>query len=196
MNDRLSLLFGSLCALSAFVFSGCGASESPKAKVPGACTPPPLDLVLMTSKQINPTAQGEPRPVVLRLYQLKDDARLENASFEAIWQNDKTTLGDDLVRMEEVQLYPDKTLNKRIERGVGVRHLAAVALFQEPKGRSWVSTFDLPSVCETTCAICDDDGHPLKSAGLSYYVTGATVDDGADKLADFAPRTGSLLGSP
>jgi type VI secretion system protein VasD len=168
--------------------AACGSSQ-PEAKAAAACTPPPLDVVLLASPRINPTPGGEPRPVVVRLYTLKDDARLANASFDAVWHEDKEVLADDVAKMEEVQVYPNSRIDKRIERGADVRHLAAVALVQEPKGRSWHYTFDLPSMCETGCSLCDEDGRPIKEAALSFYLDGPTVDDGVEHLDEFSARS-------
>src|SRR5262249_2393274 len=55
---------------------------------PKRCELQLVTLDVIASKLINPTPQGEPRPVQLRIYQLASDIRLQNASFEEIWKHD------------------------------------------------------------------------------------------------------------
>ena len=73
---------------------GCGGS-SPAAKAPAPCPPQDITVALLASPQVN-AQEGQGRPMVARVYQLKDDAKLRNAPFDAIWKDDKTTLGDDM----------------------------------------------------------------------------------------------------
>jgi type VI secretion system protein VasD len=182
-------------AAATWVALAACAGAAPPPETPKKCPPQSVILSLLASSSINPTPNGAPRPVVVRVYQLKNDARLYNASFEDVWHDDKTALGDDVVKMDEVQLYPASRLDVKFERSEPVQHVAAVALFQEPKGHSWFSIFDLPPPPEPgkcdkqACSPEDDDDDCATRASdtghYSFWVDGSKVDDGVEHLDDF-----------
>jgi len=71
----------------------------------------------------------------VRLYQLKDVSKLQAASLEQLLDNDRAVLGDDLVSVKEITLYPDEGATPAIdrrERGPGF--FAVVAFFRHPAG--------------------------------------------------------------
>src|SRR4051794_17029406 len=85
------------------------SSRAPAAKEPqAACTLPNPLLTIIASDRLNASA-GQGRPVQVRLYQLKSDARLQSAKFEDVWQNDAATLATDLVKVDEYTLFPGET---------------------------------------------------------------------------------------
>jgi len=79
-----------------FLLAGCAALM--------ACsTPPPkpqpvnLKLNITASADVNPDAQNRPSPVVIRIYQLKDDAAFKGADFFALYDKEEATLAAALV---------------------------------------------------------------------------------------------------
>jgi predicted component of type VI protein secretion system len=136
---------------------------------------------------------------VVRIYQLKDDARLYNASFEQMWHSDKATLGEDIVKADELQAYPATRTDIRFERAEPVQHIVAVALVQEPKGHSWFCSFDLPpppeaGKCSGEACQEDDEECVTRAAATPHYafwIDGSTIDDGIEHLEEF-PRPGGM----
>ena len=68
----------------ASALDGCTHTTTP-AEAPKKCPPQNVTVSILASQATNPTATGQPRPVVVRLYQLKDDERLYGAAFEQMW---------------------------------------------------------------------------------------------------------------
>ncbi len=64
------------------------------------------------SDNINPNENGNPRPVVVRLYQLKSSARMENATYDQILLKDKETLEDDIAKVDEDRGLPGRLLSR------------------------------------------------------------------------------------
>jgi type VI secretion system protein VasD len=191
VRARLAILVAMLVA--------CGGS-TPAPEAPKPCPPQDVTISLLASPAVNPTPTGQPRPVVIRIYQLKNDARLYNAPFEKIWHDDKNTLGEDLFKVDEIEVYPATRTDIRFGRAQGVDHIAAVALFQDPKGRSWFSSFDFPAPPESgkcdqlACAEEEDDDcatRAAQAAHYSFWLDGSKVDDGIEHLDDF-PRQGAM----
>lgn len=195
MTRSLSLRVVSLASLPALVTFVACAGAVPPPEAPKKCPPQTVTLSLLASPSINPTSNGAARPVVVRVYQLKNDSRLFNAAFEDVWHDDKTTLGDDIVKIDEVEVYPATRADVKFERTEPVQHVAAVALFQEPKGRSWFSIFDLPpppepGKCDKAACSSDEDDDDCETRAsdtghYSFWIDGSKVDDGVEHLDDF-----------
>jgi type VI secretion system protein VasD len=176
----------------------CGAS-TPPAKAPENCPPQSITVSVLSSQAINRTSEGEPRPVVVRLYQLKADARLYNASFDQVWKEDKAALAEDVVSSQELEIYPSARTDVKFDRPPTVNHVAAVALFSNPAGRAWFASLDLPPVPEAgkcglaACAPEDEEcsNAHVQTPHLVYYVDGNKIDDGVEHLDEY-PTQGRL----
>ena len=94
----------------------CSSGTPVVVQPPKSCTLQVVGMTIIASPKINPEEDGSPRPVQLRLYQLKTDTRLLNASFDQIWKDDKATLQDDLVKVDEFPVYPDTRTEVKFER--------------------------------------------------------------------------------
>jgi type VI secretion system protein VasD len=124
--------------------TACSSSHPPAAKEPPAACPATTPvLAISTSDRANASAAGQGRPVQVRVYQLKSDARLRIAKFEDIWQNDAAALATDFVKVDEYTLYPGETKLVKVAPAPEAHNLAAVALFREPQGKSWFLTYEL-----------------------------------------------------
>ena len=128
---------------AATVLSSCGQRDI-AVLAPKACELQIVSLTVIASPLINPTVDGAPRPVQLRIYQLKSSIRMENATFDQIWKKDKDTLTDDIVKVDELSIFPDSRTEVKFERAKEALNVVAVALFRNPKGRSWYTVFELP----------------------------------------------------
>lgn len=193
---RLSLLV--LAAVVAEAAIGIACSSSPTilpVKEPQGCTLQVVGVTVIASKQINPEVDGSPRPVQVRLYQLKTDTRLLNASFDQIWKADKATLQDDLVKVDEFPVYPDTRTEVRFERDPAALFVVGVALFREPKGRNWWTEFELPpapgkgncGLLEPKCSgpTCQQDAGPQLTPHYAIWIDGTRIDDGSDHLDEY-----------
>jgi type VI secretion system protein VasD len=189
---RLALaLFATMCA---------GACHTvPPPETPKPCPPQQITVSILTSTGVNPTPTGEARPVIVHIYQLKNDERLFNASFDQMWHDDKATLTDDILHIDQLEMYPATRQDVHFERIEALQHIAAVALFQEPKGHSWFTSFDLPPLpepgkCDQRACEDDDEECSNRAANTSHYtfwLDGSKVDDGVEHLDDF-PAVGPM----
>ena len=194
MNRILTL--AAVASLALLVVS-CGG-EIPAAKAPEKCPAQSITVSVLSSNAINRTEAGEPRPVVVRLYQLKADTRLYNASFDKVWKDDKATLADDVVAQQELEIYPGTRTDVKFERPPTVNHVAGVALFSNPAGRAWFASLDLPPVpepgkCGAACPPGDEDCEAanILTPHFIYYVDGSKIDDGVEHMDDY-PQTGKM----
>lgn len=188
-------------ALAALLAAAACAGTTPEAKAPEKCPDQTVTVSILASPSVNPTPNGQPRAIVVRVYQLKNDARLFNATFDQVWKADKDTLGDDVVKTDEMLVYPATRADLTFTRPEAVQHIAVVALFQNPQGRSWFTSMDLPPVPEAgkcgpkACDSEDEDcsARSVAAPRLPFWLDASKVDDGVEHLDDF-PKPGPMKG--
>jgi type VI secretion system protein VasD len=191
-----SALGATLVAAAAASVLGIACSQPVPPKEPEACKLQRVSMTIIASPRINQADNGDARPVQVRIYQLATDVRLNNASFHDVWKDDKTALKDDLVKNEELSVYPDSRTDITFERDEKAMTIGAVALFRNPKGRSWYTTFELPpSPGKGSCGqqTCPDGGCPDAGPKLNpvyvVWIDGSRVDEGSDHIDDY-PQSG------
>lgn len=185
-----------VAAASAATAVACSQPVPPKE--PEACKLQKVNMTILAAPRINQADNGDARPVQLRIYQLAADVRLNNASFNDIWKADKATLADDFVKSEEMSVYPDSRTDVTFERDDKAQVIGAVALFRNPKGRSWYTTFELPpspgkGACMANCpdGNCGDAG-PKLNPHYVVWIDGSRVDEGSDHVDEY-PKSGRQI---
>lgn len=102
--------------------------------------PPPTRLAgsLIGTADLNPSASDRPSPLRLRLYELRTVAAFQQADFMALYQQDQTTLGADLLGREEIVLNPGETRPYALKvLNAETRFLGVVALYRDLEHATW-----------------------------------------------------------
>ena len=101
----------------------------------------PTWVYLRGLKPMNENDRKESTAVDLRIYQLKDDSRFNQATVDKLWTDDKTALGDDIIAMKQITIQPGVADDKPVELNLGdlpdsVRFIGFFALFpkEDDKG--------------------------------------------------------------
>jgi type VI secretion system VasD/TssJ family lipoprotein len=101
----------------------------------------PSRLYVKGVKPLNENDRKESTPVDVRVYQLKDDSRFNQAAIDKLWTDDKTVLGDDLVAVKVITVFPGSHDDQEKEIVIGelpqnVRFVGLLALFpkEDDKG--------------------------------------------------------------
>jgi type VI secretion system protein VasD len=140
-------------------------------KPPEPCKAEPLRLSIEAAPQVNLDDKGRPLPTTLRIYQLKDTAKLEAATFNDLLENDKDTLATDLVAAQEVVINPGEKIEPPIQRKEEADFIGVMALFRNPAGNFWRLARPLTPV---------DPGHCHKAgrpAGLRFHLEENRVEN-------------------
>jgi len=182
----LAAAFTLLCLL------GCSSSAPPPAAPtpPEPCVAPRPHITIAASEQVNAGPDGRGLPVQVRLYQLKREAKLLNAFFEEVWNDDDKTLAEDLLGKREVSVFPGKSQELDLDQLPDSRVLGAVALFREPRGRDWFVNYDLAlAKKEPPC--------PPSEPRISIWLDRMKIQDGQGRVeaAGATPRD-SASGEP
>lgn len=169
---------------------GCGSPPPAKVAKPKLCELKQLKASVITSARVNLSEEREARPVQLRIYQLKNDTRFLNARFDGVWRDDAATLGDDLLKVDEVPVYPNSRIELRVEREGEARFLVAAALFRNPKGRSWFTSFEFP---EASTEFCENDSGEATTPEFFVWVEDTRVEDGSAHADEFPEGAGRVM---
>jgi type VI secretion system protein VasD len=197
---RLPLRFKVLVALAlAGLAGGAGVvllagCSGPPAQAPKACDVQRVTLNIYAADNINPNERGNPRPVVVRLYQLKNDVRMENATYDEILLKDKETLQDDSVAMNEVEIFPNDLVQVRFERNKDASILAGVALFHGPKGNSWKTYYAFPPIPSQAqaCGAQADAGAPQSDPKTAFFIESTKIDNGSQFDESMFPNSNPM----
>jgi type VI secretion system protein VasD len=107
-----TLLFGSIVAMLA---AACGKGMPPPPASPPLTivaaddTPDKAPMTLTASADSNPDERGEPKPVVVRVYQLRATDKFLAADYETLFDdNDEKVLDRDMISRDEYVLDPSE----------------------------------------------------------------------------------------
>lgn len=170
--------------------SACGSAPPPAAAAPvKPCEALAPTLSITATQRANALSAGEGRPVQLRIYQLKSDARLRTASFEDIWQNDQKTLEGELVSVEQQTVFPGETKELPVTPKPDAHYLALVALFREPQGKDWFLSYELaPTAKEPPC--------PTKAQAIPVWIDRMQIQDGTGRAPEGSASSPPATGGP
>lgn len=155
----------------------CSSAPPPPAEAakPEKCVSPRPHVTLAASPQVNAGPDGRGLPVQVRVYELKSEAKLLNAFFEEMWNDDEKTLADDLVSKRELTAYPGQSERFELDQSPESRVLAAVALFREPRGKDWFVSYDLAvATQEPPC--------PPSEPRISIWLDRMKIQDGEGRV--------------
>src|SRR5262245_53641184 len=129
-----AVLHASFVALL-FLSSAC-ASKPPK--------PVQARAQLVVSEDVNPDTSGRASPIVVRLFQLKNDGEFAAADFFAIYEKEKETLGASLLSREEYVLAPGE--KKTLDLGLNpeARFVGAIAAYRDIRSSHWRALTQAP----------------------------------------------------
>jgi len=121
------LAYGAICAL-VLGLGACGG-RPPK--------PTPTRASLVVAGDVNPDSSGRPSPVVVRLYQLKEEGAFNNAAFFALFDKEQETLGASLIAREEYELKPGETRRLELKVAPEGHFLGVIAGYRDIDNAKW-----------------------------------------------------------
>lgn len=73
------------------------------------CSTTSVTVRFMAIEPVNELQPGESRPVDIRVYQLRDDAKFKAATVDEVWENDKSVLAEHLIEVKLGEsVFPEK----------------------------------------------------------------------------------------
>ena len=103
----------------------------------GPPKPTKARMTVIAQSDVNPDASGRPSPIVVRVYQLQQDAKFANADFFALFDDEQQALGADLLARDEISLAPGERKEVQVEVKGEAKFLGAVAAFRDIRNSQW-----------------------------------------------------------
>ena len=125
----LALLLTGICV----VVSACSATPPPQP----APTAIDVRMNVVVSADVNPDLQNRPSPIVVRIYQLKDDAAFRDAEFFALYDREQPTLAASLVSRNEFELLPGERRAVDMSFSTDTRFIAVAAAYRDIREADW-----------------------------------------------------------
>lgn len=123
----------------------------------GACShdaPPPapapedtsgrLELRFEASTTLNPGTNGQPAPVRVHLFELKNSAAFVRADYFSLTDHATATLAADLLDQDELQVRPGEKRTLKRQLNAATRHVALQVGYRDLDHAAWRQIIDLP----------------------------------------------------
>lgn len=178
--------------LAALVLAVCVASVACfpplPAQKPDPCNVQVLTLKIYADEEINPNEREQPRPVAVRLYQLTTDTKILNARYDDLLLKDKDTLGDQLLKVDEFEIFPNDLFEVKFERLPAATVLVGVAFFHSPVGQAYKTFYEFPPMPDTPEACAGpgggggkpDEKAPQAFPETAFFIRGHKIDNGSE----------------
>ncbi len=157
-NRLLTLaLLVSAAMLSILAMGGC-ASKPAKAV--------PARAEIIVSDDVNPDASGRASPIVVRVFQLRNDGEFASADFFTLYEKERETLGATLVSREEYVLAPGDSRKIELPVNPETRVIGVLAAFRDIRSAQWRALSRPPEKKLT---------HPIGKGGVTVHVGKSAV---------------------
>jgi type VI secretion system protein VasD len=122
-----------LLAVACIALAACKSPPPPK--------PPPqpvnVKLTLAASPDVNPDEQNRASPIVVRIYQLKDDAAFKDADYFALYEKEAATLSSALIARVEFELSPGEKRTVDYSVSPDTRYIGVAAAYRDIRNAQW-----------------------------------------------------------
>jgi type VI secretion system protein VasD len=146
MNQR-RISYRVLVAVAIVLLAACKLVPGKKPPAAPAAPPPPtvmvkpppipINLTFQASATVNPNDADRPSPVVVRVYQLKNDVAFKAASYDKLYEDDKAALGEDLIERHVMTLRPGAQSTVSVPFSQEIRFVGIVAFLRQYDGKQW-----------------------------------------------------------
>lgn len=123
--SRRALLVGSASTLVA----ACASAPKPRTSI--------LDFTITVDRSVNPNENGNPSPIVMRIYELKSDTTFNSLDFFTLYDNDTAALGADMIGRREFELMPSSKSQMRTETSYETQYVGVIAGFRDINSSTW-----------------------------------------------------------
>jgi type VI secretion system protein VasD len=120
--------------------------------------------------------------------------RMLNAQYDDILLRDKETLGTDMMKVDEVEVYPNDLVEVKFERIPEAGVLCGAAMFHQPRGQSWKTCYEFPPMPNApACGAPEADaGEPQPTPRTAFFVVESKIDNGSQYDESMFPNATAM----
>ena len=126
-----------ICMLLTTLVAGCSTTRKTLGLVNN------IDISIRATKDVNPDAQGNPSPIVVRFYELTATENFRRADFATLFNDEQATIGEDIVRRDEFELKPEQNRNIVRKAKRGTKYIGVVAAYHNVANIKWRAVISL-----------------------------------------------------
>ena len=128
--------------LVASLLSGCGTAGAVGDAVDRTLGTAPSDtrVTISASRDVNPDASQRPSPILVRIYQLRSGAALDQADYFKLTGDPQSALGDTLLAHDQALVTPGQTRSLPLKLDPATQLVGVVAGFRDLDHASWRSS--------------------------------------------------------
>ena len=123
-----------VAALVLAVIGGCASAPKPT----------PAKITLAVAADANPDIEGHPAPIVVRIYELKEEGGFNSADYFRLIDREQEVLGSSLIAREEYELQPGESRNWELKIPPEAHFLGAAAGFRDLNNSHWKALLPAP----------------------------------------------------
>ena len=105
---------------------------------------PQANFTIQSASYLNPDIQNNPEPIVVTVYQLKNQFAFKQASYDALANNSAAVLGNDLIDKDIMEVRPGKTLEIAKALSPDTQYIGIVAAYRDINKARWHSLLKVP----------------------------------------------------
>jgi len=92
---------------------------------------------LIVSADVNPDTSGRASPIVVRVFQLRNDGEFAAADFFPLYEKEKETLGASFISREEYVLAPGEARTLDLSLSADARFIGVIAAYRDIRSAHW-----------------------------------------------------------
>lgn len=143
---RFEPILAGWCFLLLLASCSSAATQSPATA--SSCKTFPLEIFVQAAKQVNLNEEGQPMPVEVRAYLLKDRVSFDRLDFDTLRHKEQQALAADLLLKETFVVFPGKMEIRPLKSPGAVNFVALAAFFRQHKGPNWKLVFDVREMAQ------------------------------------------------
>lgn len=130
---------------AAILLSGCGTVGAVGDAVDRTLGAAPSDatVTVAASKDVNPDTSNRPSPILVRIYQLRSGAALDQADYFKLTGDPQAALGDTLVAHDQTLVTPGQTRSLPLKLDPATRLVAVIAGYRDIDHARWRTSVDV-----------------------------------------------------
>lgn len=130
-------------AIAAMLLSGCAALFGNS--TPANKDPVQLEIQIEAGNLVNPDDNGRPSPLLVRVYELRNETLFQDADFFSLYNTDKTILQGDMLAVDQFILRPgeSRVLRRKAHAQAGV--VGVLAAYRDLPNATWRAVYKLPT---------------------------------------------------
>jgi type VI secretion system protein VasD len=128
------MIRAAMVAVALAALAGCASSPKPT----------PVKATLVAAADVNPDIEGHPAPIVVRIYELKEEGAFNNADYFKLVDREQEALGASLIAREEYELQPGETRAWELRIPPEAHFLGVAAGYRDLANSRWKALLGAP----------------------------------------------------